>query len=230
MAAHGYREIKDDLLGRIRGGEWGPGARLPDEIDLAAQYGVARSTVGRALRELVDSGLIERRRKAGTHVRQSPLRQARFEIPIVGDEIAETGAAYRYALVRSEIGPPTDVLRARMALGPQTRVRHLVCMHFADGQPYQLEDRWISLDAAPAAREADFSAQGPNEWLVREVPFSSAEISFSAVEATADQARHLGCTAGDALFCIERQTQFEGRAVTFVRLVFRPGHRMTTRY
>lgn len=148
----------------------------------------------------------------------------------MGDEIADLGAAYRYALVRSHVGPPPEVLRARMGLGPDTRVRHLICMHFADGQPYQLEDRWISLGAAPAARDADCTAQGPNEWLVRQVPFSSAEISFSAVDATDEQAGHLGCAPGDALFCIERQTQFEGQAVTFVRLVFRRGHSMTARY
>ena len=225
-----YKEIKADILARIRSGEWPPGARLPDEIELAARYGAARATVGRAMRELVDDGLIERRRKAGTHVRQTPLRQARFEIPVVGDEITDLGAAYRYALVRSETGVPPDHLRARMGLVPDAQARHLVCMHFADGQPYQLEDRWISLDAVPAARDADFSALGPNEWLVREVPFSSAEISFCAVDATPEQAGHLDCAPGDALFCIERQTRFDGKTVTFVRLVFRRGHRMTAAY
>ena len=225
-----YREIKADILSRIRGGEWPPGARLPDEVELAAHYGAARATVGRAMRELVDDGLIERRRKAGTHVREAPLRQARIEIPIVGDEIADMGAAYRYALVRSEIGAPPDHLRARMGLPPGAQVLHLVCMHFADSQPYQLEDRWISLDAVPAARDADFTIRGPNEWLVRQVPFSSAEISFSAIDATPEQAGHLDCAPGDALFCIERQTRFDGQTVTFVRLVFRRGHRLTTAY
>ena len=82
-----YRTIKADLLTRIQAGEFPPGTRLPDEIDLAERFGVARTTVARAMRELVDDGLIERRRKAGTRVRLAPLRQARVKIPLVRDEI-----------------------------------------------------------------------------------------------------------------------------------------------
>ncbi|GLS79564.1 GntR family transcriptional regulator [Paracoccus marinus] len=193
-------------------------------------YGAARATVSRAMRELADDGIVERRRKTGTRVRLSPIRQARFGIPVVKTEIEEAGAAYRYALVRSEIVPPPDFLRARMSLPAGADVRHLICMHFSDGSPYQFEDRWINLDAVPDAREADFAAEGPNEWLVRQVPFTRAEISFSATDATLQQAQHLDCNPGDALFSIERQTEWEGRAVTFVKLVYRRGHRMTTRY
>lgn len=223
-----FMDIKADMLARIRSREWAPGARLPDETDLAAHYGCARSTVARAMRDLVGDGLIERRRKAGTRVRLAPLRQARFDIPIVGDEITDTGAGYRYALVRSEVGSAPDWLRARMALRPGVEARHLLCLHFADGQPYQFEDRWINLDAVPSAREHDFGTQGPNEWLVRQIPFSAAEISFSAVDATEEQAQHLDCAPGDALFCVERHTRWEGQVLTFVRLVFRRGHRITT--
>ena len=47
-----YRTIKADLLTRIQAGEFPPGTRLPDEIDLAERFGVARTTVARAMREL----------------------------------------------------------------------------------------------------------------------------------------------------------------------------------
>lgn len=225
-----FRTIKADLLRRIKSGEWPPGSRLPDEIDLAGSYGVARTTVARAMRELVSDGLIERRRKAGTRVRMAPLRQAKFQIPLVHDEIASLGASYSYKLLRSDIVPaPLDLIR-RMRLTEGTQLRHVLCLHFADHQPYQLEDRWINLEAVPDAAEADFATAGPNDWLVSQVPFSNAEIGFSAIEATALQAQHLGCPTNAALFCVERQTEWERRVVTFVQLVYRPGHKLTTRY
>lgn len=225
-----FKAIKTDLLRRIQHGEWPPGGRLPDEVDLAGAYGVARTTVARAMRELVSDGLIERRRKAGTRVRVSPLRSARFQIPLVRDEIAALGAQYAYRLLGSAVAlPPADVA-ATMRAGPSARLRHLVCLHLADGSPYQLEDRWISLAAAPDAEDADFSAEGPNEWLVRKIPFSSAQIGFSAVAASPEQAGHLGCAPGAALFCIERRTEWQGQPVTLVRLIYRHGHRLTTRY
>lgn len=225
-----YRDIKADILRKITMGDWSPGASIPNEIELAASFGVARATVNRAMRELAEEGIIERKRKAGSKVRMSPLRRARFDIPLVRREIENQRQSYRYALISSTVQGAPDWLRARLNLDTTTEVLHLVCMHFADGSPYQFEDRWINLGLLPEAREANFSTVGPNEWLVAAVPFSDAEISFSA--ATADQtlANHLGCSPGDALFQLERSTWWQDQAVTYVRLVYRPGHRMTTRY
>ena len=79
----GYRDIHGALLARIRSGDLLPGALLPNELELAAEFGVARATVSRAMKELSDEGVIERRRKAGTRVRAAPVRHARFEMPMV---------------------------------------------------------------------------------------------------------------------------------------------------
>ncbi|WP_152988173.1 GntR family transcriptional regulator, partial [Paracoccus sp. MKU1] len=78
-----FRVIKADILRRISGGEWPPGSLLPNELALAREFGAARATVGRAMRELVDDGIVERKRKTGTRVRPVPLRQVRLDIPLV---------------------------------------------------------------------------------------------------------------------------------------------------
>jgi len=225
-----YREIKADILGRITRGEWKPGSTIPGETELAAAYGSARATVNRAMRELADEGILERRRKAGTRVRLSPLREARFAIPPVREEIEGRGAAYRYALIESEVLPAPDWLRARLGLPPGAAVRHVACLHLADGAPYQHEDRWISLALLPQAGPADFTAAGPTEWLIAQIPFSEVEIAIAAAAADPTLAARLGCAPGEPLLVIERATRWNGAPVTFVRLAHRPGHRMTTRY
>ncbi|WP_272005447.1 UTRA domain-containing protein [Roseovarius sp. ZX-A-9] len=225
-----YRDVKSDILSKITKGEWQPGSLVPNEVELAETYGCARATVNRAMRELADEGIIERRRKAGTRVRMAPLRQARFDIPIVRCEIEEKGAEYRYSLVSQIVEDVPAWLRGRLKLQSGGRSLHLVCMHYADGDPYQHEDRWISLDALPDAETADFTTTGPNEWLVSTIPFSDAEISFSAALADKNIADHLSCSLGDPVFTVERSTWWEGQALTYVRLTYRPGHRLTTRY
>lgn len=225
-----FRQIKADVRARIARGDWSRGETLPTEAELAQRYACARATVNRALRELAEEGLLERRRKSGTRVRTVPLRQARFDIPLVRLEIEEKGAAYRYTLVeRTEITAP-DWLRARLGLTFAAPLLHLIAMHYADGAPCQHEDRWIALDTVPQARKADFATHGPNEWLVAEIPFTDAEIGFLAAGAEPPVAEHLGCAPGTPVFRMERATWFEGRAVTFVRMTYLPGHRMTTRY
>ncbi|WP_113911510.1 UTRA domain-containing protein [Roseovarius dicentrarchi] len=225
-----YKDVKSDIMSKITKGDWAPGSLVPNEIELAAIYGCARATVNRAMRELADDGIIERRRKAGTRVRSSPIRQARFDIPLVRREIEDKGAEYRYSLAGRAVEPAPDWLRARLNLGTGSKVLHLICMHYADGDPYQHEDRWINLGMLPQAEDADFTQTGPNEWLVATVPFSDAEISFSAGLADAKLADYLASKEGDPVFTIERSTWWEGQAITYVKLCFRPGHRMTTRY
>ncbi|MGJ8609796.1 MAG: GntR family transcriptional regulator [Octadecabacter sp.] len=225
-----YKDVKSDILTKIVKGVWGPGDLVPNEVDLAVTYGCARATVNRAMRELADDGLIERRRKAGTRVRMTPVRQARFDIPLVRDEVEEKGATYRYSLVSREMHVAPDWLRARIQLPDGGKALHLVCMHYADDIPYEHEDRWINLSALPAAANEDFSAECPSEWLLSTIPFSEAEINLSAGLADQKLSNYLACSVGDPVFSVERSTWWEGDAVTYVRLSYRPGYRLTTRY
>lgn len=225
-----YKEVKSDLLAKITKGDWGPGDLVPNEVDLAATYGCARATVNRAMRELADDGIIERRRKAGTRVRMTPVRQARFDIAVIRDEIEEKGGEYRYSLVSSTVEIAPDWLRARLQLSVNDKALHLVCMHYSDGVPYEHEDRWINLSALPDAENAGFSEECPTEWLLSTIPFSKVEINLSAGLADQKLSDYLACSVGDPVFSVERSTWWEGDAVTYVRLSYRPGYRLTTRY
>jgi len=64
-----HRRISRELLTEIANGKYGPGDRLPSEAQLCQKFGVSRPTVGRALRELQEQGLIDRRVGSGTFVR-----------------------------------------------------------------------------------------------------------------------------------------------------------------
>ncbi|WP_136659307.1 UTRA domain-containing protein [Nitratireductor sp. XY-223] len=214
-----YKDIHNILLDRIKGGEWEPGALVPSEADLAREFGCTRVTVNRAMQALADSGLIERRRKAGTRVVQRMTRNAVFEIQLVRHEIEQRGGTYKYLLIsRSEEKPPQKV-RAEMGLSGDNALLHVISLHFADGAPYQLEDRWISLDTVTQARREPFDAISPNEWLLREIPYTNAEHVFRASRAEPMDAEFLNLGEGEPVFVIERTTWLSDAAVTHVRLV-----------
>lgn len=64
-----HREISRQLATEIAAGKHRAGDRLPSEAQLVQRFEVSRPTVARALRDLQDQGLIERRAGSGTYVR-----------------------------------------------------------------------------------------------------------------------------------------------------------------
>lgn len=223
-----YRDIKKIVLDRIQNRIWMPDSVLPNETDLAEEFSSSRTTVNRALRELAEEGYLERKRKAGTRVLSSPIRKAQFSIPLVRDEITETGATYRYSLVERSVLSAPPWLSARLNLGHEQNVLHLRCMHYADNVPFQFENRWIVPDCIPDVLDADFTQSGPNDWLVQKVPFTNLELSFMATRADQTIAEFLDTPPGDPIFTAERITWLRSAPVTLAKLFFAPGYRMTT--
>ncbi|HUA29554.1 MAG TPA: GntR family transcriptional regulator [Streptosporangiaceae bacterium] len=67
---HIWAQVAADIRADITTGRLASGAKLPGEIELAAQYGVARLTVRRAIRELVAEDRLVILRGRGTYVKQ----------------------------------------------------------------------------------------------------------------------------------------------------------------
>jgi GntR family histidine utilization transcriptional repressor len=224
-----YRDVKAEILNRIRNNTWPLGSNLPSEIDLAKEFGCARATMNRAMRDLVDDGILERKRKAGTKVKQSPTRRAQFSIAVVRDEVEQAGAKYSYSLIERNVLPAPSWLCERIKMKIGEPVLHIKCMHYSGKHPYQYEDRWVNLDVVPAANDFDFEDIGPNEWLLQQVPFTDGELVFSAINAPEDIARFLKAPVDSALFSIERTTWLEDKSVTYAQLYFARDHKLTSR-
>src|SRR6266511_3586305 len=65
-----HREVSRQLLSEIAAGKYGPSGRLPGEEQLVRKFGVSRTTIGRALRDLQAEGVMARRAGSGTYVRK----------------------------------------------------------------------------------------------------------------------------------------------------------------
>lgn len=223
-----WQAVQAEVLQRIRRRIWKPGDLIPNEADLAQEFGCARATVNRALRALAGSGLLDRRRRAGTRVAIYPVRKATLDIPVIRHEIEGKGQRYGYSLLSQLRKIPPSPVYARMKLSNKAKLMHLKALHLADGKPYLFEDRWINIAAVRAVTKVDLSQQSANEWLVENAPFTSGDIAFTAEAADVETAEILHCSEGEAIFVIERSTWSNSMAITFVRLLFVPGYRMQT--
>ena len=94
-----YLQLRTLLQQRIASGEWGPGAMLPAEHVLCAEYGVSRGTLRQALADLEAMGLLRREQGRGTFVARGARAKAEdglsgrslsFIVPYVRDSFVPT--------------------------------------------------------------------------------------------------------------------------------------------
>lgn len=224
-----WKDVRDEIRGAILTGRYGPGDRLPRDADIADALNCARSTVQRAMQDLSDSGLVERRRKGGTRVRAEPVTRATLDIPITRREVEQRGGRYGHQLIRRrETDAPRSVLATFELASPQRMLR-VEALHLSDGRPYILEDRWISLETVPEIREVDLNGQSANEWLVLNKPYSRCDLRFYAIPADGEAADLLQTEPGAALFVIERTTWIGTAPITTVKGLAAPGYQLLTR-
>ena len=219
--------IAAEVRRRIVEREWLQGERIPDEVELAVEFGAARATVNKSLQLLADEGLLDRRRRAGTRIAINPVRKATFEIPIVREQIEGAGMSYGHRVMAVHRSPLPEDVALRLGMAAGQRLLHLRAVHYGDGRPFQYEDRWINPAALPGTEPVDFGHVNANEWLVRNAPYLRADMAFSAANADRRDARMLQTDPGQALLILQRTTWNEIGAITTVRVACHPGYRMT---
>ena len=94
-----WTDVRDEIRARIQNRTYVAGDKLPRDEDIALELGCARTTVHRAMQDLSQIGLVERKRKGGTQVRTDPVTRATFDIPITRCEVEQRGSKYGYQLI-----------------------------------------------------------------------------------------------------------------------------------
>lgn len=226
-----HQRILSDIEGRIVSGEWPPGHRLPFEVDLADQYHCSRMTVNKVMGQLAKAGLIERRKKSGSFVRQPQIQSAVLQIHDIGAEVESLGLEYRFKILECARRSAKSEDRERLDVSVGTALLEIVCIHFAGAREFCVEQRLINLAAVPEAAEADFTEIAPGPWLLGHVPWSTAEHRISSETPSKEIARLLGISDRQACLVVERRTWSNSGAVTYVRFTY-PGnaHALVARF
>ncbi|MCX5015640.1 GntR family transcriptional regulator [Streptomyces sp. NBC_00555] len=203
-----HRTVAADLRTAITAGEYGSGARLPAEDELARRYGVSRGTVRQALAALRSDGLITSRR--GT-------RRVVLAGPGGGSGTTELRSFTRWARSLGEQpGGRTDsVVRGRadaeeaeqLRIEPGATVHHVLRLRTLSGAPVMVERTTYpgavgELVAAMPADTVSYSEQ----LALHGVLFTDAHHTIDLVPADADDARLLGCRAGESLLRERRRS------------------------
>ncbi len=219
-----FQRIKDYLLAEIAAGTWKEGDVIPSEQALVKQFGVSRMTVNRAVRELTAEQVLTRRQGSGTYVAQQKYQATLLEIKSIADEVRARGHAHRSSLQQLERVRASDLMAKQFDLPPGHPLFHSVIVHFENGVPIQVEDRWVNPQCAPDYMEQDFAHITPNEYLMQAAPLQGATYSIEALAAPRDIADMLAIDTKQPCLVLRRQTRSAGLIASLVTM-WHPGHR-----
>ena len=95
-----YIQLMDILKEKVQLGNWNPGDQILGEQDLCELYGVSRTVVRQALRELELEGVVNRRKGKGTFI----------SLPKISEGLAQKLTGFYQDMVERGLKPVTKVL------------------------------------------------------------------------------------------------------------------------
>jgi DNA-binding GntR family transcriptional regulator len=209
-----YYQLAQAIEAAIRDGELTPGDRFENELALAKRLTLSRPTTRRAIQELVDKGLLVRKRGVGTQVVQNPVHR-RVELTSLFDDLARAGQEPTTQLLDYRVGPPNDEIATELNLSGDHQIVTLARLRCANGEPLAVMTNYLPVELAPQPEELE--GNGLYQSLrARGVHIRLARQRIGARPATRNEARLLGEKAGAPLLTMSR-TAFDdsGRAVEY---------------
>lgn len=219
-----YARIKEYLLSEIESGAYVAGDRIPAENALATQFGVSRMTANKAIRDLVQEGLLVRRVGSGTFVSQRKSESSLFDIRNIADEIRLRGGEHSSQIIALKEVAASEEVAVFLGVRTGTRVFYSEIVHRENGVAIQLERRHVNPKLAPDYLQQDFERQTPNAILVARYPVTDVENSVEAMLPSDEEAALLEMSPSDACLLVVRRTWSGELLISYTQLLH-PGKR-----
>jgi len=221
-----HHQIKESLTLQIASGQWRPDDEVPSEADLCRHYGVSRGTIRRALADLENQGLVERRQGRGTFV-----ARPKFEGSILGSyTLYRSGAVphdpeSRVLTCRRRVAP--EDLRRLLKLDDSMEVYEVERIQFMSGTPITLMRSFLPADLCLGLETRDLSHEHLYHLLEHEFGLTllRAEEYLEPVLADDYVASHLQISAGAPIFLVERQSFTAADRICEYRIGYMRGDR-----
>ncbi|MFC6354525.1 GntR family transcriptional regulator [Luethyella okanaganae] len=217
-----YYQVASRIEAAIHDGELRPGARIENEIALGERLGLSRPTIRRAIQELVDKGLLVRRRGIGTQVVQGKVTRD-LELTSLYEDLARGNKHPKTRLLLHEVTEADGELAESLAVEKGSPVLHLRRLRTADETPVAILENFLPEPFIDIG-ESELVDHGLYQVLRgRGVTMRIARQRISARSATTEEAALLGISRQGALLTMDR-TAFDnaGVAVEWGHHCYRP--------
>lgn len=207
-----YIQLMDALREDISRGKRQPGDQLPGEHALCDTYGVSRTVVRQALRELELEGLIYRRKGKGSYVLE-PKISGGLAQKLAGfyQDMAERGHRPISEVLRQAVIPAPAKIAQQLEINPGTPVVELQRLRFVRDEPIVLVTSYLPHGLCPGLENVDFKAQSLYAYLetTYQLIIASGRRYIEAVAADEHEAKLLHVEVGAPLIFLDSVSYLE---------------------
>lgn len=217
-----YFQVAQRIEEAIATGTIPAGARLENEVALGERLGLSRPTIRRALQELVDKGLLVRRRGIGTQVVHGPVNR-NVELTSLFDDLASGGQRPSTRVLEQRVVPADETVAEDLGLAVGEEVTRLRRLRLADDVPIGLLENYLPTTVADLEGQ-DLAATGLYQILRSQgVVMRVAKQRIGARAAHDDEASLLEIDENGAVLTMSRTAyDASGRAVEVGHHIYRP--------
>ena len=219
-----YHQMAEQIHQAIQDGRLEPGSLLGNEIVLADRFGLSRPTMRSAIAELVDKGVLVRKRGVGTQVVQGPINRS-VQLTSLYDDLARADQQPRTAVLTNEVVPASDEVSAALKLPRRHSVLHLRRVRYTNNNPLAILDNYLPHHLVDVGA-GDLTKLGLYQ-LMRSagIRMKVAKQRIGARVGTPDECTWLHEPPDSPLLTMERITNDDtGKVVEWGRHVYRPSH------
>lgn len=220
-----YEHVKDVILARIEDGTWAADKPIPPEPELCDAFGVSRTTVRKAVSDLVHLGRLRTVQGSGTFVAARKV-QERFVQRGFGihEDMRRRGIHLSTDVLRQEvIAAPPDVV-GRLHLSAEERVHVIVRVRSVEGERILVSTTYVPEKLCPRLVLVDLTNRSLYLVLAEEFGLSigSGTRSVEAVGAGQWEGRQLDVALGTPLMLLESTAYLrDGRPFEYSRALQR---------
>lgn len=213
-----FLQIQNDIASKVESGAYDAGKKLPNELQLAEQYGVGRITVRRAISELSRDGVLVKKQGKGTFVRERRIFRKIEHTMSFTESCRMNGLEESNVVMVHEVLPPESRLIPTPQCFNGESVLHIQRLRLASETPVTIEDNFYSLSRLGFLLTEDLESSSLFRVLAEHgVDTSKFRNSYiEATKATTAQAAMLSVPVGDPLFLLHEEALDENGETLFV--------------
>jgi GntR family transcriptional regulator len=203
-----YIQIQEYLAEKILSGALPPETRISSERELCQELGVSRMTVRRAITELVNEGLLERRHGAGTFVSKPKVTYEAYELINYVEALSSRSLAVARQLLEFSEVPASRRLAERLQVDIGHPLYRVVLLYLANRVPVVLERTFLSCQHCAGLQEYDLEKTSIYDLLTAglQMHISCFDQEIEAVLASETVAKQLRVEDGFPLLMVTRVT------------------------